>query len=253
MESRLKRLEAVQTMLLEIGQKSSSCTEISEFLQAVHAALGRIMYAANFYVALSEQSADNTVRFVYFVDEHDAAPDPAELVQLASPEDSPTAWVILNRQRLVMTAAEHISKKEDGNAFGVGTVAEHWLGCPLLDQNHQALGAIVIQSYDKQHTFNAEDQALFALIANHVSGALQACKAWTGWNAPCRSAPRCWPTRWPNGAAPRPSSARCTSWPTCRPPSPTAPPCIRGCTRSSASWSRRRTSSLRSTIRTRRN
>ncbi|PHV05697.1 two-component histidine kinase [Janthinobacterium sp. BJB412] len=173
MESRLKRLEAVQTMLLEIGQKSSSCTEISEFLQAVHAALGRIMYAANFYVALSEQSADNTVRFVYFVDEHDAAPDPAEVVQLASPEDSPTAWVILNRQRLVMTAAEHISKKEDGNAFGVGTVAEHWLGCPLLDQNHQALGAIVIQSYDKQHTFNAEDQALFALIANHVSGALQ--------------------------------------------------------------------------------
>ena len=174
MESRLTRLEAVQTMLLEIGQKSSSCSEITEFLQSVHAALGRIMYAANFYVALCDQEGpDNTVRFVYFVDEVDEAPDREERVQLASPEDSPTAWVILNRQRLVMTAAEHISKKDDGNEFGIGTVAEHWLGCPLLDQNHQALGAIVIQSYDKQHTFSEEDQALFALIANHVSSALQ--------------------------------------------------------------------------------
>jgi len=174
MESRLSRLEAVQSMLLEIGQMSSSCSEITEFLQSVHAALGRIMYAANFYVALGDRDQpDNTVRFVYFVDEVDEAPDRDELVALASPEDSPTAWVILNRQRLIMTAAEHISKKDDGHAFGVGTVAEHWMGCPLLDQNHQALGAIVIQSYDKQHTFNEEDQALFALIANHVSSALQ--------------------------------------------------------------------------------
>ncbi|MES2348667.1 MAG: two-component histidine kinase, partial [Pseudomonadota bacterium] len=70
MESRLTRLEAVQTMLLEIGRKSSSCTDISEFLQAVHAALGRIMYAANFFVALSDRDgAVNMVRFVYFVDE----------------------------------------------------------------------------------------------------------------------------------------------------------------------------------------
>src|SRR5471030_286030 len=174
MESRLSRLEAVQSMLLEIGQMSSSCSEITEFLQSVHAALGRIMYAANFYVALGDSNQpDNTVRLVYFVDEVDEAPDRDELVALASPEDSPTAWVILNRQRLIMTAAEHISKKDDGNAFGVGTVAEHWMGCPLLDQNHQALGAIVIQSYDSEHTFSEEDQALFALIANHVSSALQ--------------------------------------------------------------------------------
>ena len=173
MESRLTRLEAVQSMLLEIGQMSSNCTEITEFLQSVHAALGRIMYAANFYVALRDEQQDNAVRFVYFVDEVDEPPESDEVVPLASPEDSPTAWVILNRQRLVMTAAEHIAKKDDGNAFGVGTVAEHWLGCPLLDQNHQVLGAVVIQSYDKEHTFSDEDVALFSLIANHVSSALQ--------------------------------------------------------------------------------
>jgi signal transduction histidine kinase len=173
MESRLTRLEAVQTMLLEIGQKSSSCTDISEFLQAVHAALGRIMYAANFFVALSDRDgAVNQVRFVYFVDELDDPPSRDELFELVAGE-SPTAAVILSREPMVMTADEHRSKRRDNEDFGIGTVAEHWLGCPLLDQNHQALGAIVIQSYDKEHTFSEEDQALFKLIANHVSSALQ--------------------------------------------------------------------------------
>jgi signal transduction histidine kinase len=171
MESRLNRLEAVQSMLLEIGQLSASCSDITEFVRAVHRALGRIMYVANFYVALSDRE-DGTVRFVYFVDELDATPDPLERVTLASPEQSPTAWVILNRQNLVMTADEH-NARGDGSSWGVGSTAEHWMGCPLLDQQHQALGAIVIQSYSPEHTFSDEDQALFSLIANHVSNALQ--------------------------------------------------------------------------------
>jgi signal transduction histidine kinase len=173
MESRLSRLEAVQTVLLEIGQKSSSCTDISEFLQAVHAALGRIMYAANFFVALSnEDGPPNLVRFVYFVDEVDDPPSREEYFELVAGE-SPTAAVILAREAIVMTAAEHVSKREDNAEFGIGTIAEHWMGCPLLDQNHQVLGAVVIQSYDKQHTFSQEDQALFSLISHHVSSALQ--------------------------------------------------------------------------------
>jgi len=171
MESRLARLEAVQAMLLEIGQRSASCTDITEFIGAVHGALGRIMYADNFYVALAERE-DNTVRFVYFVDTVDEGPDPHERVALASPEQSPTAWVMLNRQALSMTADEERAR-ENGNTWGRGSVAQHWLGCPLLDQQHEVLGAIVLQSYSPQHTYSEEDQALFALIANHVSNALQ--------------------------------------------------------------------------------
>ncbi|MDC8760743.1 GAF domain-containing protein [Janthinobacterium fluminis] len=172
MESRLSRLEAVQTVLLEIGQRSSTCSDIREFLRAVHAALGRIMYAANFYVALLDQD-DGLVRFPYFVDEFDAPPDPQTGARLATPGQSPTAWVVLNRRRLVMTAAQEAAREIDGASWGGGTPAEHWMGCPLFDQQHQVLGAIVIQSYDTRHTFSAEDQALFELIANHVSSALQ--------------------------------------------------------------------------------
>jgi signal transduction histidine kinase len=172
MESRLKRLEAVQSMVLEIGQLSTSCVDITEFIRAVHRALGRIMYSANFYVALSDRE-DGTVRFAYFVDERDETPDPTERHTLASPEQSPTAWVILNRRTLVMTAAEEQALGGSGAGWGSGSMPEHWMGCPLLDQEHRALGAIVIQSYSPQHTYSDEDQALFSLIANHVSNALQ--------------------------------------------------------------------------------
>ena len=172
MESRLDHLETVQATLLEIGQLSTSCSDITEFIGAVHRALGRIMYAANFYVALGDRE-DGTVRFVYFVDAVDAAPDPNMKVTLASPEQSPTAWVMLNRRSLVMTATEYNARGPDGKGWGLGSTAEHWMGCPLLDLQHQALGAIVIQSYLPEHTFSAEDQALFALLANHVSNALQ--------------------------------------------------------------------------------
>jgi hypothetical protein len=47
------------------------------------------------------------------------------------------------------------------------------MGAPLLDRHHQALGAMVIQSYTQGVTYSEEDQALFSQIANHVSNALQ--------------------------------------------------------------------------------
>jgi signal transduction histidine kinase len=171
MENRLARLEAVQAMLLEIGHLSNSCTDITEFAGAVHRALGRIMYSDNFFVALSERE-NNTVRFVYFVDTVDEAPPTNEWLTLASPEESPTAWVMANKQPLTLTAAEFLAR-ENGSEWGFGSIAEHWMGYPLLDQQHQVLGAIVIQSYLPQHLYSEEDQALFALIANHVSNALQ--------------------------------------------------------------------------------
>lgn len=171
MESRLARLEAVQAMLLDIGHLSASCTDITEFIGAVHRALGRIMYAANFYVTLAERE-DNTVRFVYFVDTVDEGPSPDERVTLASPDQSPTAWVMLNRQAMSITG-DQMRARDNGSNWGRGSVAEHWMGCPLFDQQHEVLGAIVIQSHLPQHTYSEEDEALFALIANHVSNALQ--------------------------------------------------------------------------------
>jgi len=171
MHTRLQRLEEVQKVVLEISKISASCSDVVVFLKAVHENIGRIMYAANFYVALFNQ-ADNTVRFVYQVDEVDDPQDPNIDFKLQSPEESPTAWVILNSQPFILTAAEDEERERD-RKWGRGSRAEHWMGFPLLDHQRRTLGAMVIQSYDSKYLYSEEDQGLFGLIASHVSVALQ--------------------------------------------------------------------------------
>ncbi len=172
MLSRLQRLEEVQKVVLEISKISASCSDVVTFLRSVHQTIGRIMYAANFYVALFDQS-HNSIRFVYQVDELDGPKDPTIDFKLASPEESPTAWVILNCQPFVLTAEEDEAREREQKEWGSGSRAEHWMGYPLLDHQRRPLGAMVIQSYNKKYMYSIEDQGLFGLIASHVSVALQ--------------------------------------------------------------------------------
>ncbi len=177
MLARLERLEAVQAMVLEISQHSADSRDLHEFLKLVHHAISRIVYAANFFVALYYPEK-NSLRYTYYVDQYDAAPDPERDIELKSPDQSPTAWVIANKKPLIMTAEEDALREQQilaagGSAWGFGVRAEHWLGYPLLDNHGQVLGAAVIQSYDTQKIYSDEDQALFGVIAKHIASALQ--------------------------------------------------------------------------------
>ena len=51
------------------------------------------------------------------------------------------------------------------------------MGYPLLDHQKNCLGAMVIPSYDMRYLYTDEDQALFRLIADTLSNALQQFKA----------------------------------------------------------------------------
>src|SRR5688572_14361911 len=90
LRSRVARLEAVQSMLLEVGRLACTARDLDQFLAATHAAVGRILYAANFFVALYD-AGDRTLRFPYFVDEVDAPEDPQRRFPVHGIDDSPTA------------------------------------------------------------------------------------------------------------------------------------------------------------------
>src|SRR5204863_4002116 len=102
LRSRVERLEAVQAMLLEVGRLACTVRDLDPFLAAVHAAVARILYAANFFVALYDD-ADGTLRFAYYVDAVDAPEDPSARFPLHGPEDSPTATVVLTGRPLEVT------------------------------------------------------------------------------------------------------------------------------------------------------
>ena len=66
---------ALQSALYRIAAKASSVEEMSEFYAFIHAIVGELLDAKNFYIALYDPAAD-LLTFPYFVDESDDSPAP---------------------------------------------------------------------------------------------------------------------------------------------------------------------------------
>ena len=169
-QSRIARLEAVQAMLLQIGRLACTTHDLDAFLQATHAAVARIVYADNFFVALFDP-ADRSIRFAYFADEVDPPEDPQHRYPLRDPHESGTSWVILNGQPLILKGDDFADPRwhEELAQWRTGTTPAHWIGMPLRLSDERILGALVIQSYHAERTYSDEDIALFGLIADHIA------------------------------------------------------------------------------------
>jgi len=146
--------------------------DLQEFFRAVHAAVGRIMYARNIYIALRDPGQD-TIRYVYDVDEKDSPQQPDAQHPLLSVTESPTAWVIRHGKPLSVNAEEFAAEVAKGHEWGFGANPEHWLGMPLIDSDRNTFGAFVLQSYTKGVRYSDEDIALFESISNHVAHAIE--------------------------------------------------------------------------------
>ncbi len=172
--TRVRRLEAVQAMLLDVGRLSCTSRDLDEFLAAIHAAVAKILYAANFFVALYDP-ADSTIRFAYFADEIDPPEDPAQRYPLRRASESATAWVILKGKPLILTAEDFRAGRFSGAEaeWHVGTDPAHWIGMPLPTSDGRVLGALVIQSYDPARMYSDEDVLLFEQIADHIATTLE--------------------------------------------------------------------------------
>ena len=169
---RLARLEAVQSVVLDISRLSANCQDLRTFYQAVHDAVGRIMYARSFYIALYDVQVDG-IRFVYRKDEKDDCPDPETLFPLQTSSESPTAWVIRRGEPLCITIDQIAARTLQGERWGSGSPAEHWVGMPLIGNDGITFGAIVIQSYVPGFRYTDEDIALFGLMTEHVADAVE--------------------------------------------------------------------------------
>ncbi len=172
MAQRLARLEAVQSVVLDISRRSAHCQDLRAFYQAVHEAISRIMIARSFYIALYDPKADG-VRYAYRTDEKDAVSDPGTLFPLLQSHESPTAWVIRRGEQLSVTIEQILARATEGDHWGSGSPAEHWVGMPLTGNDGITIGAIVIQSYVPGFRYTDEDIALFGLMSEHVADAVE--------------------------------------------------------------------------------
>ncbi|GAB3754236.1 bifunctional diguanylate cyclase/phosphodiesterase [Lysobacter olei] len=175
----LSKSEQLQQALYGIGDLAGADLEMADMLRRIHAIVGGLMVARNFYIVLYDDVRDR-MRFLYFADERDPfVADPSLEFGPADMPDSLTLALLRHGEPLQGTPGEiRVQLGVDGDLGAkepdpesAGPECEDWLGVPMR-RDDRVCGAVVVQSYDQPNCFGEEDRALLAFVAQHILTAL---------------------------------------------------------------------------------
>ena len=167
----LRKSERLRQALFEIADLSGASLDMQEMLARIHAIVGTLMPAENFYIVRYDNVRE-TLRFLYFVDQRDPwRADPDEELPLAEMPTSLTVAMLRSGQPMLG------SSEQVRHALGVARDPAHgpdsadWLGVPMR-RDGCVSGAVVVQSYDQPQRYTQEDRALLEFVAQHILTAL---------------------------------------------------------------------------------
>ena len=154
-------------MLWELSQTVKTEPNLDSYIRKAHQLLAKLMCASNFLLWVYQQS-DNSIEFIYQVDEKDPDVYSNKKQPLPDPQESTTAWVITHAQELIYVPAD----SSLANFWGRGAHPEQWIGMPLKSQAGICIGALVIQSYDFDRLYDEQQQKLFRLFSALIASAV---------------------------------------------------------------------------------
>lgn len=159
----------IQAISTHIAESALTASSVEELIRGIHNAIGRIVPAKNFYVALYDW-AEDLMTFPYYVDEHDSAWPPQKL------GTGLTSHVIRTGQPLLATPEVYDDLEKRGLAKGGGTKGVDWLGIPL--RTPQAVhGVMAIQSYDPQVRISQKHLEILSILGTQAAAAIERLQA----------------------------------------------------------------------------
>ena len=180
LQARLEQLEAesrrsskVQAALYKVAEAASSSTAMAEFYAALHAAVGELMYAGNFFIAVIDEQS-NMLSWPYHVDEKDLAEDVWEPESLEG-DTGATGYVIRTGWSL-HGVTDYDRLIESGEFRVVGTRSLDAIFVPLR-HGSSVLGALAVQSYTEGIGYTEEDVQVLEFVASHIATALTRARA----------------------------------------------------------------------------
>ena len=160
-----ERAQRLQAALFRIAELASEHGNLGAFYSGVHEVMSLLLDARNFFIAvLSEDGSE--LSFPYFVDEWDKPLSTRKLT------NGITERVLRNRRPLLIDGDEIRALVSAGEVALFGTAPECWLGVPLL-LGERAVGAMVVQSYDLQRGYGAQEQEILQFASFHIAAALE--------------------------------------------------------------------------------
>ena len=168
----LTRAQNTQKVLYEISYLASSTRDRSAFLKGIHAQLGTLIDAENFYLALYDSQSDR-ITYPYYVDQADTeAMEPETFEYLDRGRMSMTGQVLVSGEPLFVDAAAIELAQAEQRFFCVGRRPEFWMGAPLKNASDEVFGMLAMQVYDVSRIYSVEDRVLFSVVSGHVAMAL---------------------------------------------------------------------------------
>ncbi|MDN3638238.1 EAL domain-containing protein [Simiduia curdlanivorans] len=163
-----QRAEHLQTALFRIADISASTSDMSNFYKHIHDAIGQLMYAKYFFIALPDIHDPDILTFPYYIDISDKDPAPRPM------GNHLTEHVMKSGQPLLLNPSnvEEITSRINIK----GQMPVSWLGVPLQLDN-EVLGALVVQTYDTAFVLGKNEEELLTYVSHHVATALDRKRA----------------------------------------------------------------------------
>jgi PAS domain S-box-containing protein len=160
----LRRMEAERQVISDVVHALNQTSNLDQLLHEIHAALKKIVYAENCFVALYDPSAD-VFTFPFFVDQFDPPPAPLKLSR------SCMAYVYRTGRAKLIPQSEFDRLAAEGEVELVGSPSPAWLGVPLKTPS-EIIGVLVVQHYQNENAFDQRDVEFLDSVGGHIALAI---------------------------------------------------------------------------------
>jgi PAS domain S-box-containing protein len=172
-------VEKVQAGLFRIAELASAAQDMQEFYRAVHAVVGELMNASNFFIALYDEERQ-LISWPYYVDEVDLdVPEPNQWDAFGTGNARGTTAYVLRTgepQLLTHERMARLAAAGEIEIVGADSAESTWLGVPLKSER-RTVGVLVVQSYTKDVVYTESDERLLALVGQNIGAALSRARA----------------------------------------------------------------------------
>ena len=161
----LKHAESMQSALHAIAEAAHSAADLLALFERIHAIIGELLPARNFFVALYDAKRDE-LSFPYFVDAYDKPPAPRKL-------NSGTFTAVVVRTGKPLLFRRNARALPPGvGGHGTGRASVDWIGVPLTTHKG-TIGALVVQSYTGEVRYGEKDKLLLQFVSTQVATAIE--------------------------------------------------------------------------------
>jgi PAS domain S-box-containing protein/putative nucleotidyltransferase with HDIG domain len=164
-----KRAQEVQSVLYRISDAALTAQTLNELYSRIHAIVGELLPAHNFYISLYDQNA-GLLHFPYHADQFDF------VWPSIQPGKSLSAYVLRSGEPLLATPEVFEQLLQTGEVELVGSRMLDWLGVPLKTQG-KTTGVMAVQTYSEDERLGEAEKDLLVFVSKQVAMAIERKRA----------------------------------------------------------------------------